>query len=312
VNLLYGELFESFAHFYLYHAIISFGITIASVSVLRQKFITPRDQMGLLIFVFNMVIPFFGYLFTFWIVYYLVNVTYQKELTDTSAIDMLEFENEFPTVTRLFGEGSMEELLTNGEIESSLRMKALVSLADNSSKENLRLIKNALSDKNDEIRLYSFAIIDNKERTLNEKIHSQIELFHEASSPQVKLKAAENLVYLYWDMIYFELSDSDLQGFLLQEIDKYAQMVLLEYPQHEKINIILGKMYLMEKRFDEAERRFTDVINFGCCQDFILPYLAEIYFNRREFGKVKSLFESSKTLHLNTLLNPILTQWKTQ
>jgi len=74
---------------------------------------------------------------------------------------MIDFENEFPEVTRLFGEASMERLL-NEDISSlsSMKMKALVSLADNASRTDVTLIKNSLSDRNDEVRLYSFAVID--------------------------------------------------------------------------------------------------------------------------------------------------------
>lgn len=276
---------------------------------LKQKFTTSRREIFLLIFMFNIALPFLGYLLTFWLVYYLLNVKYTQELTHVNAINMDEFENEFPEVQRIFGEGSMKYLMNDENADNSLRMKALVSLADNASREELKLIKNSLSDKNDEIRLYSFAVIDHKERVINEKIHQQMEKLLHADSPNIKAMAAEELVYLYWDMIYFELSDSDLKHFIVQEIEKYAQIVLDREPKHTKVNVVLGKMYLMEEDFNKAEKYFDVVVEQEGEKDFILPYLAEIYYSQRNFSATKKLLKRAEKIYLNTMLNPVVQQW---
>ena len=295
--------------FYLYHGFISLLLGIISAYFLQKRFETHKIIMIIFIFMFNMSLPVFGYVMTIGLVYYLLTVTYEKELNDINMINMSEFETEFPQVQRIFAEGSMQHVILDDNVNGSLKMKALVSLADNASREDLQLVKSGLTSKNDEIRLYSFAIIDKKERIINEKIHQQMQIFNKEESLEYKLKSAEMLIFLYWEMVYFELSDEDLKHFLLLEIQKYAEFVLKSDPYHTKVHVTLGKMFLMEHKFDKSEEHFIIAIEKGVDKDFILPYLAEVYYHQHKFHAVKQIFQQSERLYLNTMLYPIVEQW---
>ena len=224
---------------------------------------------------------------------------------------MVEFETEFPEIERIFGEGSMSSLLSNGQASTSLKMKALVSMADNITQNNLVLIKNSLSDKDDEIRLYSFAIIDKMERGINKSIHIKLTEFNELEiEDEKRIKLAEELTYLYWDMVYYELSDEDLKKFILAEVQKYAKIVLNHNLNHTNINILLGKVYLMLERYEDASTCFAIVIEQEGERSYTYPYLAEVFFNQRNFKSTKALLNSSNTLKINTTMSSIVEQWK--
>jgi len=121
---------------------------------------------------------------------------------------------------------------------------------------------------------------------------------------------AEELAYLYWDLIYFELTDSDLKKFIIQEVKKYA-LIALEYnSDNEKINVLLGKTYLAQKEVDKAQQYFTKAINHGINMDFVVPYLAEIFFIKKDYAKVKKLLGSTTSLHANAVLHPLVVQWE--
>jgi len=303
-------IFESLGIFYLIHGVISLVVAFTASYFLHRRFENQKATIMLLFFMFNISLPGVGYLFTIWVVYYLLNVQYETTLNSANYINMIEFESEFPEIKRVFGVGSMSELLTNDVAPTPLKMKALVSLADNITQNNVTLIKNSLSDTNDEIRLFSFAIIDNMERGINGKIHSKLKEFQEAKSSAIKIGLAEELTYLYWDMIYFQLSDDDLKKYMLNEVKKYAQIVLKAELYHVKINVILGKVYLMEKKFDDAATCFTMAIEQDGETDYTLPYLAEIFYNMKNFRSVKSLLNSAKNLKMNATLYPVVEQWK--
>ncbi len=312
MNAIYEQLIDSLALFYLVHAIISLFISIIASEFLIYKFKSKRIQYILFFWVFNIAFPIVGYLMTAWIVYYLLRVKYDKQLQNIHSINMIEFENEFPEINRVFGEASMDKLLSSEEDtnNSSLKMKALVSLADNTGKSDVILIKNRLSDKNDEIRLYSFAIIDKLQRGINAQIHEKMQLFEEDKDPVTKAKRAEELAYLYWDLIYYELADSDLKKFIIQEVKKYALIALEFNPENEKINVLLGKTYLTQNEVDTAQEYFTKAIKYGINMDFIIPYLAEIYYTKKDYAKVKELLSTAKGLHVNAVLYPLMVQWE--
>ena len=309
MSIIFYSITGSLKLFYLIHSIISLVIAFISVQFLKNRFTDTFLYILLFFFVFNLALPFVGYFMTIWIVYYLSSIKYEKQLTNVNAINMIEFENEFPKMQRIFGEGAMGKLLSDDTAPSSLKMKALVSLADNSNKNDVMLIKNSLSDKNDEIRLYSFAVIDNLERGINSKIHTKLKLYLGTEDSKIKIKAAEELSLLYWDMVYFELGDSNLKKFMIDEVKKYANIVLDVYPQNEKINVLLGKTYLQEQDFNKAELYFSNALKQGNNQSFIVSYLAEIAFNKKEFSTVRKLLNNAHGLKTNALLYPIVKQW---
>ncbi len=309
----FGDIFVSLPIFYIIHSTVSLVFSLISSFFLQKRFEDDRFKIILFFWIFNISLPIVGYLMTVWLVYYLTHVKYEKQLENIHSINMIDFENEFPIVSRLFGESAMVKLLSDDtSSSSSMKMKALVSLSDNASKTDVALIKSSLSDRNDEVRLYSFAVIDKLERGINGKIHEKLNQYTDANTPKERVARAEELAHLYWDLVYFELADENLKNFIVSEVEKYAKVVLDADPYNKKINILLGKTYLMTKEIDDAETCFENVIKNGKNIDFIVPYLAEIFFLKRSFSEVKSLFAHAKGLGANTLLYPIVEQWSTR
>lgn len=309
---IYDIVTNSLELFYLIHATLSLIISLIASQFLVNKFTTKRFKYILFFWVLNIALPIVGYFMTIWIVYYLLHVVHEKQLQNVHFINMIEFENEFPEIQRVFGEAAMGKLLGDdgGTSGSSLKMRALVSLAENASKSDVSLIKNRLSDKNDEIRLYSFAVIDNLEKGINGQIHEKMKLFEEAEESHSKAARASELAFLYWDLIYFELADSDLKTFITQEVEKYALIALEHNPHNEKINVLLGKNYLAQQKIDKAQECFSKAIEDGVNMDYIVPYLAEIFFVKKDYKKVKELLGNTQGLHANAVLHPLVTQWE--
>jgi len=307
----YHTIFGSLKIFYLSHFVISLLVAVVASYFLKKKFIDNRFKLLAFFLVFNISLPLVGYIMTIWIIYYLLHIKYEEQLSSVNFLNMIEFENEFPKINRVFGESAMGRLLSDDSLSASasLKMKALVSLSDNASKSDVALIKSSLSDRNDEVRLYSFAVIDGLERDINGQIHDKLQQFSNAKDDDIRAKRAEELAFLYWDLIYFELADSDLKKFIIKEVEKYA-MITIDYDHnHEKINVLLGKAYLMNRDVDRAEYYFKIAIEHGTNVDFIIPYLAEIFFIKREFSKVRELLGNAKSLKINSMLYPVVAQW---
>lgn len=295
--------------FYLIHGLLSLIFALMGMAVLRRRYSDERYTMVFLLFAVQMAMPIVGYLFGAWIVYYLRHVRYDKRLTHTRYIDMDDFQNEFVQIKRIFGEASISELLCNANSSSALKTKALASVSDNINQKNINLIKSSLSDSDDEVRLYSFALIDGMERDINDKIHQMLSAFEKAERLEQRIDLARDLAALYWDMIYFELSDADLKGYILDQVKHFARIVLGVFPGDSKVNIVLGKVYLMEQRYDEAATCFTLVIEQEGSSEYTLPYLAEIYFNLRNYRSVRALLATADGMKMNAVLHPVLHQW---
>jgi tetratricopeptide (TPR) repeat protein len=239
-----------------------------------------------------------------------MTVEYGEVLTETSSIDMGEVYSEFPEVQRIFGEASMRQILTSDKAPDELKMKALVSLAENTRKNEIALIRQTLSDRNDEIRLYSFAVIDKLERNINNTIHTKLDNYHQAMNNKERAKLAGEIAKLYWEMLYFELADEDLKHFIALEVDHYATEALEEYPENTALNALLGRCCLIIREYECARKYFEKLINkHRMRENSITPYLAELYYIKHDYQHVKQLMHDASSLRSNQLLNPVIEIW---
>lgn len=303
------ELFGSLWKFYLIHGILSAVVSVTAYLLLRRRFEDAPLYIAAFFWFFNVGVPVLGYFFSAWIIYYLRTVEYATVIHNTRQLNLDELDQEYPEVRRVFGEGSMQELISNELAPAKLKLRALVALADKITNKNVSLIKHSLSDKNDEVRLFSFALIDKLERDINDSIHKTLERYKAAKSDAARAPLAKQLAFLYWELVYYELSDEVLKAFLLDETIKYANEALRYNKVDMSMRKLLGKVYLMKKEFDNAATQLVVVVENDALDSYTYPYLAEIHFNSRNFRSVKAMMAHAKNLDMNPTLYPVVEQW---
>jgi hypothetical protein len=205
-------------------------------------------------FIFNLAVPVIGYIFSIWITLYLKNVSYEKKVANTNILNLDEFGMSFLKVERIFGEGSMSDLMVSKYAPKSKKLKALSALANNPSPANLKIIRQTLASTDDEIRMFGYAIINKAEKSLNVKINYYLDIFNELNQEEdpdeekVRVdrrqgkrgkkeriaEAAKELAPLYWEMIYTELSHESLRGSFLDEVEKYVNIAKDFYANETK------------------------------------------------------------------------------
>lgn len=300
----------SLTSFYLALSLFSVAVAAVAALIVKRRFSDHYGILFLFFWVFNIAVPIIGIIATLWIIVYLNTVRYEKVLTETHTLDMSEIYSEFPEVQRIFGEASMEHVLSSEKVSDALKMKALVSLAEGTRKNEIALIKKTLSDRNDEIRLYSFAIIDKLERNINSRIYRRLDAYNDMKESKKRSAIASELAHLYWEMLYFELADEDLVSFIAHEVDRYANEALQTDPDDPALNTLLGKCCLMTHEFDRSIHYFEKLhTQSGTRTNTVTPYLAELYYNKGDYKHVKKLMHDADGLRSNQLLNPVIEIW---
>ena len=307
-------------------------------------------------FLFNLSIPFLGYFFTVWVTWYLVNVKYKKKQVTTSFLNLDEFSMSFLKVQRSFGEGSMNDLMLSEYAPKSKKLKALSFLAANISPASLKIIRQTLSSTDDEVRMFGYAIINKAEKSLNQKINFHLDILHREAAKGMNQDAEvvgnsnKELAFLYWEMIYTELSNESLKMGFLYAVMQYIETAKEYYlPKIERLALehealrknyiqaqdgtdvlalkeeelqatykicsnlymLMGRVYMKTKNYKEAKKEFTIAQELVEGEDtFIIPYLAEVYYDTGRYSIAKSVLESAKGLELNATLYPIVDQWK--
>lgn len=310
-----------------------------------------NNQIAIFLFTItlNIALPFIGYFVTVWLFWYMVNIKYDKKVLDTNTLNLDEFKSSFLKVERSFGEGSMINLIGNAYIPKSKKIRALSMLATNSSPLSLSIVKQTLTSDDDEIRMFGYAILNKTEKALNEKINFNLDILRleslkgENKNHQKVALAAKELAFLYWEMIYTELSHESLKTNFLNSSILYLMMAKDYYlsdinhiiqnmnklkkddPQLKiernkleetyltcsNLFTLMGRVYSKKEKYDKAKESFTmaEELLFEK-STAILPYLAEVYFITKKYSITKSILKHAKELQLTPKLYPIIKQWE--
>ncbi len=292
----------------------------------------------LFLFLFNVTIIFFGYFFSLWIAWYLINVNYEVKVENTDILNLDEFGMSFLKVERVFGEGSMRDLIVSEYASKSKKLKALSSLASNLSPTNLQILRETLSSTDDEVRMFGYAVINKAETALNQKINKQLEIIRIESFKSQKKDslavalAAKELAFLYWEMVYIELSHDSLKNNFLISVITYIELAKeyfvpkvknlqlsadKQYEEKENSQIVsqlymlMGRVLMSKKMYEEAKTEFTIAQEMSPEDStHILPYLAEVYYITGRYSVVQSLLSDKEGLEFNAMLYPIVDQWR--
>jgi uncharacterized protein HemY len=91
---------------------------------------------------------------------------------------------------------------------------------------------------------------------------------------------------------------------------RYAQVVFDINMSDRDMNVLLGKIYLEKQQFENATTHFVMAIENGVDEEYIVPYLAELYFERGNYRSVASMLNTVKSLSMNATMYPVVAQWK--
>jgi tetratricopeptide (TPR) repeat protein len=296
----------------LLHLIISFILSYIYGSYLQQRYKDKKRNIIFFLFVFNFFLPMIGYVATIILAHYLVKVEYEQSLKNVELLDLNLFETNFIQVHRHFGEGLIQTVLLNEYISTDKKIMALVAISENISKHNINIIKMGLSSHDDEVRLYAFSILDSLEKDINTKIFQNLSEYKTSQEGTKKhAMLAKDLAFLYWELIYYELSEDVLLHYLLREVKHYALVAQKVLKNDVKISFLLGRVYMKENKYDRALTEFILTTELDKeMLPYTAPYICELYFLKRFFRPIKSIMKHTKNLELNTTLFPIVEQWR--
>lgn len=205
------------------------------------------------IFLYNFSIPVIGYFSSIWMTWYLLHIKYEKKVSKTNSLNLDEFKTSFLQIERVFGEGAMNSIMTNEFKSTDDKLFALSSLSKlgNIPPENLKIIRQALTSTDDEVRLFGYAIINKEEMRINAKINKNIVVFQDKeSSDEQKAIAAKELAHLYWELVYKELSHDSLKENFLNEVVKYLEVAKAYFFEE------IDKLEELDALFEKSQKKF--------------------------------------------------------
>ena len=234
----------------------------------------------------------------------------------TAKVDIQEVhESRFTGVgraeTQQFNSGELQSRFSAKSVQTEARLDALGKLQGFETHQINTTVRGALQDQADDIRLVAFGILDKKEKAINARINQELGLYQKSVDEAEKLTHLRDLAYAYWELVYKEIVEGDILLYALEQAMHYNTSVLALMPQDAGMWALKGQISLRAQQSNQAREAFTHALHYGIPETRVVPYLAELAFQRKEFEELSSLFHQCTMLSEVAILNPLLKYWNT-
>jgi tetratricopeptide (TPR) repeat protein len=198
-----------------------------------------------------------------------------RALPETSVNQNSQFRKK-PTM-------NLENLLRSQNPET--RMSAVYATLKLEDKNAIPLLRIALRDPVDDIRLLAYALIDRKEQRISERIeHTKQSLENNNSN---NLHLYRSLVKDYWELAHLGLVEGETLNYVLNKVREYLETALQLYPNDRGLHLQNAKLLLQLGNIQAASDEFKLAENLGIGRQNLLLYYAEIAFKRHRYNEVK-------------------------
>ena len=108
----------------------------------------------------------------------------------------------------------------------------------------------------------------------------------------------------YWQFIFHGVASDKLSGFYTKKIENTLEQIT----QHPRAYILLGKIHLFNKHYQEAEEAFFKAVELGIPKESIFTFLAEIKFEQQKYNEVSN-YISNEHFEIDIRLKPLAKIW---
>ena len=271
----------------LLHAIASIFFAIVSYVFIPKKYKTTPYSSLLLMFLLLFTLPVLGIIgvvvaLTFALCKPLKNDEIEIE---EHKIPELPFEARAISANPTYSIGGLKAILKHAN-EPNKRLSAVMAARHMSDSQAIPILKLALKDLEDDIRLLAYSTLDGKETKLNEKISLyQQEIAVTTKQPKLS-HLQKQLAELYWELSYLGLAQGALRKYVLEK----AEALALQSIEHVKTSatfIFLGRISLALDKYEIAHEYLLKATEFGMARRHVLPYKAEVAFCMNKFDDCK-------------------------
>jgi hypothetical protein len=212
------------SEYFLMHALACACMTPLAWSLMPANYQQPRRWVLLLLYSLCFFIPLLG-LFGFAIG--AMAAAWLPRLPKREDFDAVATPHyELPKTTPVSGwrSGRVRQQIADASAPLELRMKALLALQDVPTRQSSGILREALADSTDDLRLLAYGMLDAREQHLTHRIEHALQRHQTAGQDdEARYLAARELAELYWELVYQELVQGDMRSYALAQVKPLLQ-----------------------------------------------------------------------------------------
>ncbi|RFO94864.1 hypothetical protein DIC66_21245 [Rhodoferax lacus] len=176
----------------------------------------------------------------------------------------------------LFGSRNLDAILHNAS-RPTARVAALLGTLRLPDVQAAVLLRKALKDKNEEVRLLAYALLNRKEKAVEARIHGLRQAL-EIATPGQACTHHRALAHAYWELYLLSAQHVASGAQVLSYVCEHARDALEHRAEDGGLQFLLGRALLRQKQWGMARQAFQDAESAGMEPRRTLAYRAEIDF----------------------------------
>lgn len=292
------------------HAASSALLSLALLPLIPRRFAPSRAATFALMVACCYAIPILGFLG--------VMAAFPVLLRFRGRVDMREFESlelpEFDPQQHLQREvraAGVGAFLLDERVPVAKRERAMAALQSIAEIKATPVLRRMLRSSSEDLRLLAYGMLNRLETRIARAIDNQRGRL-EAAKPggREALRSARNLSDLHWELVASGLAQEDLRTHALGESLAYCEQVLEVRPDDGPMQVRRARLLHEVGDLDGAEGNYRLARALRMPPQRVLPHLARLHFERREFARIQPVVADFKRWRALPRLRRVIDYWE--
>jgi len=304
-----GEKLQALVLYAIAHGMASAAFTVVLMALLPERYRDYPVRAALFLFSLQFAIPFVGSVGVFlgvMLALYLPR-TVRNPAWEAVQIPELPYTPVDMDSQTVYTEGGLRQVLREAG-DTGKRVRALLATRQMPGREGVEILREALKDSADDVRLLAYSLLEQREKHLVSEAGSiQKEL---ESNPNETRESAlrRRLAQLWWENAYLGLAQGSLRQYYLHNARDLLVRLVGQLDQHMDWQL-LGRVELALGNTETAGEAFEIAMENGARKEQVYPYLAEVAYLQRDYEKVRYCLARCAHGPANPAMQPLLEAW---
>ncbi|WP_121493825.1 tetratricopeptide repeat protein, partial [Pseudomonas aeruginosa] len=198
----------------------------------------------------------------------------------------LPFRPKEKRLDMMFSDGGLQDVLRHAP-DPNQRLTAIFATRRMPGKEAIPILKLALRDPADDVRLLAYSMLDQKESRINQRIEAALGRLAGAT-PARRGALHGTLARWYWELAYLGLAQGSVLEHILEQAREHTDQALRGAPSAD-LHLLAGRIALEQGRLEDAGRALQAAEEAGIDSAQLAPFRAEVAFFQRRYRDIPRL-----------------------
>jgi hypothetical protein len=278
------------AAYFALHGVGSLLLAFALGPLIPARYAQPRWALLTFLFVFNFFVPVAGLVCVAGGLAFGLLLPRLGAAQGFGRVEVPRFTTYRNREGTGFRGGQVRAQLADDRAPVASRLQALTAVQNTPARLSGALLRDLLADPIDDVRLLAYGLLDGMEKAISSKILAARQSLATLTDADEKRVANKQIAEYYWELVYQNLVTGDMQKFAAGEAQAFARAALAIDAEDPGLWFLIGRLALATGDLDQAAQALERAGEQGFARERVMPYLAELAFERRRHTEVKQLF----------------------